>query len=238
MKISNEVKVGLMVVAAIVFLVFLTIKAGNFRFFQDGYTVKVYFKNIDGIDLNSPVMFNGFEIGIVKDIAIRETKDRTLIEVTLWIRDGIRLHKGIKAFVKNLGFMGEKYIGLISSEKDSGYLKSGDVIIGEDPPDFEGLLRDGKQIAVQLREITENINKRLKNNSKAIDEILANINDTTRNISLITDNIENRLRINKDNVDDILENLNAATHNLEEMTYDLKLHPWKLLHRGKEKLNK
>ncbi len=233
MKISNEVKVGVMAVVAIVFLVFLTIKAGNFHFLQDGYTVKVYFKNIDGIDINSPVMFNGFEIGIVKNIAIRETKDRTLIEVTLWIKEGVRLHKGIKAFVKNLGFMGEKYIGLISSEKDSKYLKSGDVIIGEDPPDFEGLLRDGKQIATQLRQITENINKRLKNNSKAIDEILANVNDTTRNISLITENIEKRLRINKDNVDDILGNLNAATHNLEEMTYDLKLHPWKLLHRGK-----
>jgi len=77
-------------------------------FSKKGQTVKVQFQNIDGVNLNSPVMINGYEMGLVKGIAIKEEGDETKMELILWLKEDIKLRKDTKAVIKNLGFMGEK----------------------------------------------------------------------------------------------------------------------------------
>ena len=55
MKINNETKVGLMVIVVIILLVGLTVKTGKIKLSEEGYTLKVRFTDIDGVNLNSPV---------------------------------------------------------------------------------------------------------------------------------------------------------------------------------------
>ena len=140
MKMNNETKIGLMITVVIVLLAILTIKTGNFNLSTKGYTVKALFENVDGVNLNSPVMFNGFEVGIVEDITIKDDGGDIKMELLLWIDEKAKLREGARAYIKNLGFMGEKYIGLTSGKKGGMYLAPGSVILGQDPPDFERLL--------------------------------------------------------------------------------------------------
>ncbi len=235
MKINNETKIGLMVTIVIALLVALTVKTGNFALSRKGYPIKVHFKNVDGVNLNSPVMFNGFEVGIVDDIVIKDDALETKIELTLSIREKAKLREGAKAYIKNLGFMGEKYVGLTSGDKGGSYLAPGDVIVGQEPPDFERLLAQGQDIATRINSITENIDERLKVNKDAVDGTLLNLDVTMEELALLVRNLNTRLSENEQKIDSTVSNLHGLSVNLEELSYDLKMNPWKILHKGKEK---
>jgi len=238
MKINNESKVGLMVSIVIVLLAVLTIKTGKFNLSKSGYIIKAHFQNVDGVNLNSPVMFNGFEVGIVKDITIKEGASETKIELILFINNTARLREGAKAYIKNLGFMGEKYVGLSSGNKGGVYLASGSVVIGQEPPDFERILSEGQEIATRLKSIMQNIDERLNINKEEVDETLTNLNLTMKDLASIVHNLNDRLSVNEKKIDATVTNFHALSVNLEELSYDLKMNPWKIMYRGKEKKEK
>lgn len=235
MKMNNETKIGLMVSGLIILLAILTIKTGKFNLSKSGYLVKARFQNVDGVNLNSPVMFNGFEVGVVEDVSIREDELNTKIELLLWVDDTARLREGAKAYIKNLGFMGEKYVGLTSGDVGGAYLAPGSVIIGQEPPNFEKLLSDGQEIAARLKSIAQNIDERLTVNKDTVDETLANLNLTMKDLAALIKNANERLGVNGKRIDDTVANLHDLSVNLEELSYDLKLNPWKIMYRGKEK---
>ncbi len=232
---NNPTKIGIMVTIVLCILAILTIKTGRFNFSQEGYEVKVLFDNINGVNLSSPVMFNGYEMGVVKDIVIAEKDNAIKMELTLWLQEKARLREGSKALVKNLGLMGEKYISLTSGEKGAAYLDPGSIIMGNEPPDLEALLSDGQKIANDLKQIVHEVNEHLKTNSTAIDDILINISAATNNIASITANVDERLKVSQHDIDDIMKNFRDVSVNLEEMSNDLKINPWKLLYRSKKK---
>ncbi|MBF0489308.1 MAG: MCE family protein [Candidatus Omnitrophica bacterium] len=207
MKLNNETKVGLMIVSSLVILLGITIKAGNFNLKKDGYRINTVFTDIDGIKLNSPVMFNGLEVGRVESINIQEEANQTRMVLTLWIGSKIHLHEGTKVFIKNLGFMGEKYIALVALDSRLPLLNNGAMIQGQSPVDFNQILSSGQELMGHLNGITTNVEERLKKNQKNIDEMMTNFNTTSRNIK-------------------------NTTANLNEMSADLKGHPWKLFFKG------
>jgi len=180
-------------------------------------------------------MYNGLEVGIVKDVIIKEGDQETVMELTLSIDEKARLQDGAKAYIKNLGFMGEKYVGLTSGETGGAYLKPGDIVIGQEPPNFEQLLAEGQEIATRLSSITKNIDERLKINKDAVDETLLNLNMTMKELASLVQNVNERLNVNEKRIDSTVANLHDLSVNLEELSYDLKLNPWKIMYRGKEK---
>ena len=108
MKLNNETKVGLLVLVSLAVLLGITLKCGNFNLKKDGERIKAVFTDIDGIKLNSPVMFNGLEVGLVEDISVQEDSGQTQMVLTLWVSHQARLHEGTKALIKNLRFYGRK----------------------------------------------------------------------------------------------------------------------------------
>ena len=234
LTLTNEVKIGIMVVGVVTALTILTIKTGDFKFRPQGYELKAYFYNIDGVDKSAPVRLNGMEVGLVKEMKILYGED-TKMELTLWMNQDKKVHEGSKAYVKNMGLFGEKYVGLTIGDSSKGYLVPGSIIMGEEPADFEKIMADGQVIATNLKEISKEINERLKVNRESIDDIIANLRVTSKHIASISENVDERLAVNKHQIDDIVANVNSATRNFEEMSEDLKLNPWKLMYKEKTK---
>ena len=238
MKMNNETKIGLMVTVVIILLAVLTVKTGKFNLSTKNYTIKARFANVDGVNLNSPVMFNGLEVGIVDDIRIKDDDGDVKIEMSLLVNETARLREGAKAYIKNLGFMGEKYVGLTSGNKGGVYLAPGSVIMGQEPTDFERLLSEGQEIARRLKSISINLDERLEINKEVLDETLSNLNLTMKDLASIVHNANERLTVNEKKIDDTVTNLHGLSVNLEELSYDLKINPWKIMYRGKGKKEK
>ncbi len=231
-----------MVILGAVILLGITVKAGNFTFKKDGYRVTTLFNDVDGVSRNSPVMLNGLEIGVVENIQIKYDPDQTVIELTLWLNNTAKLKEGAKAIIKNLGFMGEKYIALTPGDPHAAYLQQGAVIQGQAPTDFNQLLSDGHELLGKANAIASSIDQRFKTNEKNIDDTLANLNVTMTHMSSLTQHLDKLVIGNEANVNGLLTHFNAmslhlegASTNLEEMSADLKRNPWKLLFRAKEK---
>ncbi len=103
MKINNEIKIGIMVMAVLILLVGLTVRAGDFSFKKEGYAIKAHFLKIDGVSTNAPVLLNGFEVGLVQDIRIIDADGEGMMELTLWLEKDAKIKEGAKAYVKNMG---------------------------------------------------------------------------------------------------------------------------------------
>src|SRR3989338_3024881 len=131
-RMTNEAKTGALVLVCAVALLLLILKVGNFTLFQHGYTVTSQFHYTAGVKIHAPVRLSGVDVGEVKDIKVLYG-DETLIELGLWLRDGVKLRADSKAYVTTLGLMGEKYIEVKAGTAASPYVKAGDKIPGQDP---------------------------------------------------------------------------------------------------------
>lgn len=234
MKLTNELKIGVMVTGVVAALAILTVKTGDFKFRPTGYELKVYFYNIDGVDSNAPVRLSGMEVGLVKSMKILYGDDSKM-ELTLWMNEGTKIHEGAKSYVKNMGLFGEKYVGLTLGDSTKGYLAPGSVIIGEEPADMDRIMADGQSIAANLKSISKEIKDHLETNRESIDEIIANLRVTSKHIASISSNVDERLTVNRTQLDEIIGNINSATRNFDEMSEDLKHNPWKLMYKEREK---
>ena len=128
MKFSNEMKIGILVTAVVVALLALTFKVGNFNFTKKGYMITTHFQRIEGLEKNAPVRLNGLEAGSVKEIRILYDQG-TVMELSIWLEERVKLREGAKAYVKNMGLLGEKYIELTGGNKDAAFLQPRPLIL-------------------------------------------------------------------------------------------------------------
>ncbi len=206
-SVSNEMKVGLLVVACAVILVGFLYKTGSLDFKKEGYEVKALFNIVAGVQKSAPVRLAGVEIGQVTGIQLAYEKG-TKVEVTLWIEKGAKLRQDSTAYITALGLMGEKYIEVTAGSEGAPFLEPGGTITGEDPLEFDALAKKGENIADALTETLDNINKLAQNSNSVVGD-------------------------NKDKIDAIFENLEATTQNFKEFSEDVKRNPWKLMSKGK-----
>ncbi len=230
MTLRPERQIGILVVTVLVILGWLTWRAGDFRFVPQGYEIRAYFDTVDGVETNSPVTLNGLEVGRVKSIRLMDGGPAR-VEVTLWLETGTPLHSGAWCSVKNMGFMGEKYVALSDGPAQAPVLGPGAAVMGKAPVAIETLLDQGRAIAGNLEKITQNIEERLRVNSESIDAVVADLRETMHHVKEISADVHERFEVNNEKIDGIAAHLAAASANLEEMSLDLKENPWKLLYR-------
>ena len=208
-KMNNETKTGILVLASVLVLIAMILKVGNFSLFKHGYSVKSRFHFTAGVKKHAPVRLSGVDVGEVRDIDILYDGE-TLIELDLWLDEGVKLHKDAKAYVTTLGLMGEKYIEIKAGTAASGYVKEGDMIESEDPVRLEDLIQLGTKVAGDIGKMANDISKVATHVDEAV--------------------VDNKPRINH-----IFENLEETSENFRDFSEDIKYNPWKILAHGKEK---
>jgi len=208
LRISNELKTGLMVIVCFAVLLWLVVKTGDVSFNQKkGYEIKIRFNFASGIEENAPVRLTGVEVGKVKKIEL-EYLPQTKALLTVWIDEKAKVRKDSQVYINTLGLMGEKYIEITSGES-SEFLKNGDELVGEDPFQMEKLLKKGEAIAQKIEE-------------------------TLTDVRTLAQNANGIISDNKAGINRIVGNLEETSKNFTEFSDDIKRHPWKLLMKGKE----
>ena len=202
-KITNELKVGLMVVIALLILGGLIFKIGDFDFAKKGYHIKVMFNFVGGVTKNAPVRLAGVEVGKVEEIKLAYGEE-TKVSMTLWLDSDVKLRADSMANISSLGLMGEKYIEINPGSKDAPFLEPGSTIVGEDPFQIEFLTKKSEAIV-------ENLDKAIKD------------------INLLANNVNEMIIENREEIDNIMVNLETTSANLKELSADIKRHPWKVI---------
>lgn len=209
MKISNEAKVGVLAIAAIIILIFgYNYLKGKDLFSSDNTFYAVY-DRIDGLATSNPVQINGFQIGMVEDIFLKPDRSGKLI-VKFTVDKEVNLPKSTKVKIVSSGLLGDKAMDVDLGEartlKGLQYAESGDTL--------QGIVELG---------ITELALEELLPIKGKLENMLTSVDSTLIEVKFLMRSTEFRTAFNNlgEVVNDLkgtLDNMNGLTANLNEFT--------------------
>ncbi len=136
MKMSNEVKVGILTSIVILIFALIILFAGEIKFKEEGYHIKVKFNFIGDLKKGAPVIFaGGIRVGKVEDI--RPLKDG--VEVVLFLKKDFKIKEENEIMIYTQGLLGDKYIEINGYNGPGRYLKDGEVVKGVDPVSLDAM---------------------------------------------------------------------------------------------------
>ncbi len=209
MKISNEAKVGVLAIAAIIILIFgYNYLKGKDLFSSDNTFYAVY-DRIDGLATSNPVQINGFQIGMVEDIFLKPDRSGKLV-VKFTVDKEVNLPKSTKVKIVSSGLLGDKAMDVDLGEartlKGLQYAASGDTL--------QGIIELG---------ITELALEELLPIKDKVENMLTSLDSTLIEVKLLMRSNEFKTAFNNmgEVVNDLkgtLDNMNGLTANLNQFT--------------------
>ncbi len=193
---SNNIKLGLFVLAGVLLLVFALYMLGkNKNLFGSNFQLKARFTNISGLTKGNNIRFSGIQVGTVKNIQVI---DDTTIEVVMLIDEKIKsfLHKNAVASIGSEGLMGNKIINILPGPGAAKEIDENDVLSVKKTINTDDMLQTLNKTNDNVAVISEDLKSVVQriNNSAALWEILnerslaANLKVSLNNIRLASEN--------------------------------------------------
>src|SRR4051812_12700480 len=113
MAMSNETKVGLLVVVALGALAFLSVKSGSFGIGHATTPMRTLtstFTNVEGIKDGSRVKVAGVDVGDVKAVELQPNGTAVL---TMEVEKAVALPADVTAEITTSGLIGERFVSLV-----------------------------------------------------------------------------------------------------------------------------
>ena len=230
-RIINNVKLGIFVIAGLLFLVLLLYMIGkNQNLFSSNYILKARFENVQGLKPGNNVRYSGIEVGTVKKIKFLND---TLIEVSMLIDTKMKgiIRKNAVASIGTDGFVGNKVLNISAGKQSAGAAEEDDVLLTKKPIDTDEMLRtldktnnDIAIIAESLKTTVDNINS-----SDALWKILNektlpdNIRTSVNNIKLATARAANMVNDLQEIVTDVKNGKGSLGAILTDSAYAINL---------------
>ena len=153
----DNAKVGIFVIAGVLFLVVMLYMIGrNRNLLGATFTLKAVVSNVNGLVPGNNVRFKGIDVGTVKSISIMND---TAIYVSMLIDDKMKpyIKKNAIASIGTDGVMGNKLININSQEGLSELVAPGDVIYSQNPVETDEMLRTLNTTNENIERITNNL---------------------------------------------------------------------------------
>lgn len=186
------------------------------------YTVYLH-EAASGLSEESPVKYNGVQVGYVKAIKLNVTDPRQ-VEILLNIQEGTPITTSTSATLISQGITGVTYMGLSAGSSDLTPLRK---MSGEPYPVIPAKPSLFNQLDTILKEVSDNVNKVSnqaqlvfnEENSKYLKNSLANMERFTTVIAKNSDNINNSLK----SADVFLANMSKVSKDFPEIVKELKV---------------
>jgi phospholipid/cholesterol/gamma-HCH transport system substrate-binding protein len=232
----TEAKVGFVVLAALMILLFSLLWVKDFRLNHTRYEMTVVFPTVGGLTAGDPVHVAGVKKGQVKGVQLRTSG----VDVLISLDSDVRLPVDSEFSIQNQGIMGEKFVsvepGLEAEMLPAGQSVSGNYQAGmsEVMGEVEELLHLVQGLANTLHETIGNPEARA-----SIGESLENIRRFSRVLADLMDEQGGELSValkdlrsasrgfrelvvdNRSQIDSTLDQFHRASLDLEQLTQQL-----------------
>ncbi|QKZ15557.1 MlaD family protein [Spirosoma sp. KUDC1026] len=217
MKISQEVKVGLLAVVTLLMLYFGFNFLKGTDFFSSSHKYKVIYSTIDGLTTSNPVRINGLAVGKVDRIDILQDQGNKLL-VTLDINKDIRITRGTRAVLADDGLLGGKAIRLGINPRGQE-LESGDTLVSAKESALSALIRE-KTLPVlnNVDSLTYQLNRIVAQ----FDQTGVTLNQTLRSANAGLKTLDLTIDENRAGLRTTLANVNKLSASLIETQQQLK----------------
>lgn len=165
MKVSREVKTGILAIGAILLFVFGYSFLKGTNLFQDSRVFFVKYKNVEGLATSAPVTINGLNVGKVNDIRFADGNGGLVVKFT--VDNAFVFSKTSKVRIYSDGLIGGKSLGIFLEYDPENIAKSGDTLSGA----IDGGMLDAVTKALGPLE------DRLTSTLISVDSMLLSVND-------------------------------------------------------------
>ncbi|HON33554.1 MAG: MlaD family protein [Thermovirgaceae bacterium] len=216
---NREMRVGLVVFLAIVFLGSLVFVSGGARFRQHGYSFGIVFPDAMGLDTGAPVLVSGVESG--KVVGIELLKEGVLVRVN--VRSHVIVPLDSRFIIDTGGLLGEPRVKVTRGDSLEN-ITEGDAVSGTIPPSLDEIMTDIKTSLGGLQSTFSNINTFLAKLSEAageFQEFSREARDQVKragdSLTGLTENIDSLVQENRGALMASLENLSQFLGNLKKV---------------------
>jgi phospholipid/cholesterol/gamma-HCH transport system substrate-binding protein len=213
MKLSNEVKLGMAIFAAVIVFVGGIIYLRGVDFQKREYTLTILYNNVNGLQEGNPITIAGLAVGKVEELKLIGTA----IAVKVQIQNKVQFPVDSKAFIKSSSLMGGKLIA-ITPGIESGVLHNGDTLTGSYEADLTELTSTLAPISSNVLGILERVNTTFDEKTRHnIQSILADVNRSSSELERIIHDEGQRLDFAIGNFASFSSNLSRFAVNLDSI---------------------
>lgn len=225
MKLSREVKTGLIVVLGILCVIFgySYLKASSF--FDDSKKLYAIYDDIGGLQTGTEVVINGFAVGKVTNIRFKDNTGKLL--VTFSVKSDFEFSRNSRAELYDTGIIGGKGIQIMPVFDGSPMIKSGDTLNANVKPGLTALVQE-KLTPLQLKvegavsnadSLLINFNDVLDNTTKReLRDGIAGLNSLIKSFQTSANAMNQLLENNKTQLDSSIKNINTTSSNFAKLS--------------------
>ncbi len=205
---SNEFKVGLFSIIAVLILMYMY-RALNSGVEGESITYYSIMKNAGGLVAKSQVKTNGVLIGFVEKIKL----ERNQTKLTLSLNSEVKIPVGSLLEIRSQGMLGDVFIEIIRSNDAGKYIaEKGMIGTSGGAGDLNSLMILFGEIGQDVKRITGALASSVDSDSgrSNIEQMMDNLNKMTSDLVGVVDT-------NKTGINNIIDNLNVTTGNLREV---------------------
>ncbi len=214
---TNQAKVGIFTFITIVIFIlgFYFLKGINLFSTKNRYYAT--YSAVDGIYKSSPVLINGYRIGIVSNMFINPKSGEVVIEMLS--ENDFPIPTDSRASIQSTDLVGGKVVGILLG-KSTSYIKSGDTLQSVIKKDIFGAVGDAiDPLMLKISNTLQNLDTVLNGVAVALNKndphsTIGLLNTSLENISGITQNLEATLK--SGSLDNSLKNVESITANIEK----------------------
>jgi phospholipid/cholesterol/gamma-HCH transport system substrate-binding protein len=198
-KISKELKIGVVVLFATGAFIWGLFFLKGFDLFSHKYVLYAVYPKIDGLIEANPLLINGYKVGQINKLSLIKTpgKDFNKVLVKFLLTEDIQIPKGSVAKSISSDLLGGRAVEIIFSDNPE-FVKSGDTLVAE----TEAGLKES--VSAQLRPVQKKAEDLLSSIDSVMTIVQFVLNDKTR-----------------DNLAKSFESIKKAIQSLEQTAYKL-----------------
>lgn len=229
MKLSREVKTGIIVLAGIALFIlgFSYLKSNSI--FDESKKLYAVYNHVGGLQTGTVVTINGFNVGNVSDIKFKDKSGKLL--VTLIINNKFEFSKNSTAELFDTGIIGGKGIQINPVFDGSAVVQSGDTLKAVIKPGLTELVQE-KLTPLQLKvedavsnadSLLVNVNEVLDDRTKLeLRQSISGLNSLVQSFQKSANALNALMVENQTEIDSSLKNVNAITSNFASISNQLK----------------
>ena len=220
MKLSNEIKTGILVLTGIVlFIIGFSYLKSNDVFISDRVFYAVY-DDVEGVSKGTPVTISGFNVGSVQNIEFHKNSSKLLLKFR--VENDFNFSNESVAQIYETGLIGGKALAVIPKYGNK-LARSGDTLQSDIAPGLTELVNDRlsplqdkiESMVVSADSVLISLNAVLNPEAKLeIQSTIENFSSTVADLKTSAGTLDDILDNNKNQINNIISNVNQTSDEL------------------------
>ncbi|MCY4535202.1 MAG: MlaD family protein [Bryobacterales bacterium] len=223
---TNEVRVGLLVIAALAISVTAFLIAANFHFAGQTHTYRTYFSYSGGLDEGNVVRFGGRKGGTIQSVE-PWPEDMTKTEVVFELLTEIPVNEESVATIDSLSALAQNYLEITPGSGSAPRIPPGGVVPSVEALSFSDLTRKVAKVADEAVGLMARMDAKVTMVADSLHAVLENLRELTgeqnqRNIARMLENTNEFLETQTPKIDSLTTQLGDTLVRVEELADDFQ----------------